>query len=157
MQLRTEIDHFHQEHQGILDLLRDWEQALALAASEDKAERCRGLEQLRKMEPCIVEISQHCREEEQSADSVFRLYLDDASLQQLQAEHFLLEGFHQAYLEELRYVTTPPPSERLVNLGRKLVAQLRQHIGYEENLLKQIAQNAEAEENVFLRYTQPAE
>jgi hypothetical protein len=157
MDLREPLSHYHEEHREILEFLRRWEQALELAASGDKKERCRGLAELREMEPRIAAISEHCEEEERNADSAFRLYLDDAVFEQLRAEHDVLEEFSDAYLEELRYVTAPPPAGRLVSLGRRLVAQLREHVAFEENLLKKIEESSEAEEKVFLRYTQAAE
>lgn len=157
MDLREPLSHYHEEHREILAFLRRWEQALDLAASEDREERCRGLAELRAMEPRIAAISDHCDEEEQSADSAFRLYLDDAAFAQLRSEHEVLEEFSDAYLEELRYVTAPPPAGRLVSLGRRLIGRLRAHVAFEESLLKKIEESSEAEEKVFLRYTQAAE
>jgi hypothetical protein len=157
MDVRGPLSQFHEEHREILELLKEWEAALELAASEDKADRCRALNQLREMEPQITAISEHCAEEEHSADSAFRLHLEDEAFQRLRAEHDVLDEFSDAYLDELRYVTTPPPAGKLISLGQRLVAQLRQHVGFEEELLKKIRESSEAEEKVFLRYTQSAE
>lgn len=157
MDLRPEIQHFHGEHQDILRFLKDWEEALTQATSEDEALRCTGLTRLRQMEPKLLAIQEHCRQEEQSVDSAFRLYLDSQTFEQLQAEHDLLDQFAEAYLDELRYITTPPPAERLIGLGRRLVHQLHEHIRSEEQMLERIGECAEAEEKVLLRYTQSAE
>jgi hypothetical protein len=54
-------------------------------------------------------------------------------------------------------VTTPPLETQLVTLGRHLLKKLRHQIVYEEGLLKQIEGGNEAEEKIFLRYTDSAE
>ena len=157
MDLRQDIRHFHGEHQDIFHFLNEWEEALKQATSEEESQRCAGLVRLREMEPKLLAIQEHCQEEEQSADSAFRLYLDSQMFAQLQAEHDLLDQFAEAYLEELRFVTTPPSSERLVGLGQRLVHQLHEHIRSEEQMLERVGESAEAEEKFLLRYTQSAE
>ncbi len=156
MDLRTRR-HFHDEHAEILRFLEDWEKGLDMAASEDPEKRCQGLRRLRDMRERVNGIQEHCCEEEQSTESAFRLYLDDEMFEQLRNEHDVLEQISNDYLEELEKVTAPPPAERLVAVGRRLVEQLRRHVAFEEKLLEQVHQSAEAVEKVMLRYTQAAE
>jgi acetyl-CoA carboxylase beta subunit len=157
MNLRTPLQHFHGEHAEIIEFLKNWEQALDLAVSADPEQRCQGLRWLREMRGRVTSIREHCREEEQSARSAFRLYLDDEMFEQLRTEHDMLERISDDYLEELEAATAPPPAERLVEIGRRLVEQLHRHIVFEEKLLEQACQSADAEEKLMLRYTQPAE
>jgi hemerythrin-like domain-containing protein len=157
MNLREPLEQFHREHQDILRFLQEWEQVLARAACEDPDVRIRALQQLRDMRERLGQIQQHCSEEERSSESVFRLYLDEALFAELCREHARLQEFVQAYLEAVAQLTTPPPAQSLVTLGRSLVEHLRQHIALEERLLEQIRNSAEAEERILLRYTQAAE
>ena len=157
MDLRNQLERFRKEHDDILRFLKDWEDALTLASSDDEPSRCRGLAELREMEQKVADIREHCREEERSVDSPFQIYLDDHALEHLRHEHDRLEQFADGYTSELKYLTTPPPTDQLVMLGRRLLDHLRHHIAYEEGLLKQIEEGNQAEEKVFLRYTQAAE
>lgn len=157
MDLREPLEHFHREHQDILHFLQEWEQVLPRAASEDPDVRCRALQRLRDMRERILQIQQHCNEEERSSESVFRFYLDEKLFAELRREHARLQEFVQSYLDAVAQLTTPPPAQPLVTLGQSLIEHLRQHIALEERLLEQIQNSAEAEERILLRYTQAAE
>lgn len=157
MNLRQQIEHFHKEHGEILRFLKEFEDALTLAAAESEKARRAGLAQLSKMEEKLAEIREHCREEEQNLESPFQMYLDHFALEDLHTEHEVLERRNHDFCVELTAVTAPPPTENLVNLGRRLLEHLRHHIAREESLLAQIADGNTAEEKVFLRYTQPGE
>ncbi len=157
MELHNQLKHFRKEHDEILHFLEEFGAALSLAGATEKETRRIGLEQLREMEAKLAEIREHCSEEEKNVESPFRLYLDDFALEDLHGEHEFLEQLSHAFCTELEIVTGPPPTEVLVRLGQQLLGELRQHIAREEGLLKQIADGSEAEEKVFLRYTQPGE
>ncbi len=157
MELRNQLQHFRQEHHEILRFLRDWDEALQLAASEKTDERRKGLAQLLEMENKLIEIREHCREEEHSVESPFQLYLDDGAFEQLRREHDLLEQLTEGYRSMLRLLTEPPPAQGLLRQGQRLLGQLRHHIAFEEGLLKQIEDGNAAQEKVFLRYTHSAE
>lgn len=157
MELHNQLKRFRKEHDEILHFLREFDAALSLAGETEKKNRRIGLERLREMEAKLVEIREHCSEEEKSVQSPFRLYLDDFALEDVHGEHEFLEQLSQAFCTELEIVTAPPPTEVLVRVGRQLLRELRQHIAREEGLLKQIADGNEAEEKLFLRYTQSGE
>ncbi len=157
MDLRSQLDMYRKEHDDILRFLKEWEGALDLAASADDATRCKGLTQLAEMEKKLLEIRQHCREEEKNIDSPFQIHLDDNAFAQLAEDHALLDELSEGYRSELKSLTTPPPTNDLVGRGRHLLGELRRHIAFEEGLLKQIEDGNEAEEKMFLRYTHSAE
>lgn len=157
MDLHGELKRHRKEHDEVLRFLTEFDGALARAAAESDRERCAGLAQLSKMEEKLAEIREHCREEEQSIESPFQLYLDDYALEDLQIEHKLLERHSHDFCAELTAVTAPPPTETLVRLGQRLGEQLRRHIAREEELLKQIEEGSAAEQRLFLRYIQPGE
>ena len=157
MDLRIQLQRFRQEHDDILRFLREWEGALNLAASETIELRRKGLAQLIEMESKLAEIREHCHDEEESIDSPFQLYLDDAALEHLRQEHDLLDRLSEGFRSELRLLTTPPPAGELAGMGLRLLEQLRHHIAFEEGLLKQIEEGNAAEEKLFLRYSYPAE
>ncbi len=157
MDLRYQLEFYRKEHDEILLFLKEWEDALNLAAGTGEAAPGQALQHLREMEPKLLEIRQHCREEEQNVESPSQIYLDDAALKRLRQEHETLEQLSDGYRGELKRLATPPPTDALVSMGRRLLAGLRRHIAYEEGLLKQIEEGSEAEENKFLPYTQPTE
>jgi hypothetical protein len=157
MDLHRNIEHYREEHQQILQLLKEFDGALTLAAADTEKERRAGLAQLLEMEDKLAEIREHCREEEQNVESPFQMYLDEFALEDLHTEHDLLERHSHDFCAELLAVTAPPPTETVVHLGRRLLEQLRFHIAREESLLKQIVDGHAAEEKLFLRYTQPGE
>lgn len=154
MDLRNRIEHYRKEHDEILRFLGEFESGLALAASGSAERRRAGLAKLHEMERRLAEIREHCAEEEQNLESPFQLYLGGAALETLQKEHVQLDELSLSFCSELEVLTTPPPATKLVELGRHLLQQLCHHIAYEEGLLKQIADGNEAEEKLFLRYTQ---
>ena len=157
MDLRYQLEFYRKEHDEILRFLKEWEDALNLAAGPGEEAPCQALQHLREMEPKLLEIRQHCREEEQNVESPSQIYLDDTALKRLRQEHETLEELSDCYRSELKFVCAPPPTDDLVSIGRRLLAGLRRHIAYEEGLLKQIEEGSEAEEKKFLRYTQPTE
>jgi hypothetical protein len=156
MEVKRQLERFHKEHDEILRFLVFAEEALKRAASEDREIRCQGLGELQELEGKLTEIREHCREEEENLESPFRLYLDDAALADLEEEHALLERLTDSFRTELKLAAMPRTLE-LVRLGQQLLDHIRHHIAYEEGLLKQIKDGTEAEENLFLRYTQGAE
>ena len=90
MDLHRELERHRKEHDEILRFLKEFDGALALATAESDKERGAGVAQLSKMEEKLAEIREHCREEEQSIESPFEMYLDDYALDDLHIEHQLL-------------------------------------------------------------------
>lgn len=157
MEVRAQIERYRREHDEILRFLGVFEGVLTLAESKKVEDRRAGLAKLREMERKFVEIREHCAEEEQNLESPFQVYLDDSALETLHSEHDLLDELSLSFCSEVEVLTTPPPTQGLVGLGRQLAQKLYRHIAYEEGLLKQIGDGSEAEEKVYLRYTQPGE
>lgn len=149
MDLRSELAHFRADHDEILRFLQQWEVALNQAASPDVEQRRKGLADLVEMEPRLLALREHCREEERE-DARLQLYLDEEVFSQLRSEHELLERMTQAFRDELRVVTAPPPVDNLVARGRELLSRLRYHVAFEEGLLKQIEDGAAAMEGFEL-------
>ena len=156
MDLRSRLDYFRKEHDEILAFLKNWENALQMAAHDSDEQRLKGVVELRKMENDLLGIREHCREEERTVESPFQIYLDDASLARLAQEHELLRRLSNNFLRELTFATMLRTDE-LVGLGTELLEQLRCHIAHETTLLKQIEDGRAAEEKVWLQYSQPAE
>ena len=145
MDLRSRLDYFRKEHDEILAFLKDWENALQMAAHDSDEQRLKGLVELRKMENDLLGIREHCRDEERTVESPFQIYLDDASLARLAEEHELLRRLSNNFLRELTFATMFRTDE-LVGLGRELLEQLRRHIALETTLLKQVEDGRAAEE-----------
>jgi hypothetical protein len=156
MNLHSELERFHKEHDEILRFLQVWEGALNLVARSEDSERCRGLTRLREMEEQVARIEDHCRAEEQSVESPYKLYLEDTELQRLEKEHELLARWSNDFHRELTFATVLRTDEML-RLGRQLLEQLRHHIAFEEGLLKKIEDSRAAEDKMHLRYTQAGE
>lgn len=138
MDIRHELEMLHKEHEEILRFLDAWEDTLVLAASDEYTIRWRGLKQLQGMTAEIAEICEHCRREEEDADSPLFLFLEDAARTQLRDEHVQLQRANYEFRHELEFTTASLTGDLCLQ-GRHLLAALRQHIVYEEGLLKRIA------------------
>jgi Hemerythrin HHE cation binding domain len=149
--------HYHHEHEQILQFLADFDAALTMAASKGDETRREGLAKLRAMEPQLAEIREHCAEEEQSLESPFRLYLEQNVLETLRGQHQELDELSLNFSSELEVLTKPPETGPIVRSGRNLADRLVQHLGYEESLLQEIEKRADAEESIYVRYTEPGE
>ena len=136
MDMRDELETLHKEHQEILRFLAAWEDALTLAASDDYEIRWRGLRQLQEMTGAIAEICEHCRREEENTDSPF-LFLEEAARTQLRDEHTQLQRANYEFRRELEFTTASLTGD-LCRQGQHLLTALRQHMAYEEGLLKRI-------------------
>jgi hypothetical protein len=136
MDLQSELVNAHKEHEEILGFLAAWENTLDQAASEDYEIRLRGLRQLQGMEGNIAAICDHCQEEETSGSPLF-VFTADAERTRLKDEHFQLHRANYEFRQEMEF-TTASHTEDLCSQGRSLLAALRQHIAYEEELLKRI-------------------
>ena len=135
MDLRHEFETAHAEHEDILEFLNNWEDALKLIADDDCDTRCHGLRQLQAMESKIVEICEHCRREEEDPASPLFLFAGAADRDQLKDEHFRLYRANYEFRREMEFTTASFTSD-LVLQGQRLLAALRDHIAYEEGLLK---------------------
>jgi hypothetical protein len=135
MDLHREFEGAHAEHADILEFLNIWEDALKLIASDDCDTRCHGLRQLQAMEGKIVEIWEHChKEEDDPAAPLFR-FAEPADRERLKEEHFRLYRANYEFRREMEYTTSSFTGD-LVLQGQMLLAALREHIAYEEELLR---------------------
>jgi len=135
MNLHQEFEAAHSEHADILDFLSIWEQALHLIASDDCDTRCDGLRQLQAMESKIVEIWEHCRKEEDDPHSPLFRFAQPADRERLKEEHFQLYRANYEFRREMEFTTSSFTGD-LVLQGQRLLSALRDHIAYEEELLR---------------------
>lgn len=149
MDLRLILDRFRKEHEEIWCFSNRWEAAINSTASANEGQRWTGLAQLRAVEKELLRIRDHCRAEELDPESPFLLYLKDADWEELRNQHELLERRIGDFNSELLFATTER-TEQLVHLGRQLLHLLRQHIGFEDGLLKQL-QDASVAEKIVSR------
>jgi hypothetical protein len=139
MDLHRALQEAHEEHADILDFLNIWEEALQLAASEDCDVRCTALRQLQAMEGKIVEIWEHChKEEDDPEEPLFRL-ASPPDRERLKDEHFQLYRDNYEFRREMEFTTSSFTGD-LVAKGQRLLEELRSHIAFEEELLRQLAQ-----------------
>lgn len=135
MDLRHKFETAHAEHEDILEFLNHWEDALKLIAADDCDTRCHGLRQLQAMESKIVEICEHCRREEEEPESPLFLFAGAGDHDRLKDEHFRLYRANYEFRREMEF-TTASFTNDLVLQGQRLLTALRDHIAYEEGLLK---------------------
>ena len=137
MDLHKAFREAHEEHTDILEFLNIWEEALNLIASEDCDTRCTGLRQLQAMEGKIVEIWEHCHKEEAEPDSPLFHFASPPDRERLKEEHFQLYRDNYEFRREMEYTTSSNTGD-LVLKGQQLLAELRVHIAYEEELLRRL-------------------
>lgn len=134
MDLHKALQEAHDEHADILEFLKIWEEALNLIASEDCDTRCTGLRHLQAMEGKIVEIWEHCHKEEDDPEEPLFQLASPADRERLKDEHFQLYRDNYEFRREMEYTTSSFTAD-LVMKGQRLLAELRAHIAYEEELL----------------------
>lgn len=135
MDLYQQFEAAHAEHADILEFLLVWEEALDLIASENSDIRCHGLRKLQAMEGKIVEIWEHCHKEEDDPDVPLFRFAEPADRDRLKEEHFRLYRANYEFRREMEYTTSSFTGD-LILQGQKLLAALREHIAYEEELLR---------------------
>jgi len=135
MNLRHQFECAHVEHAEILEFLKIWEDVLNLLASEDADARHRGLRLLQNLEPKIVSICEHCRQEEDDPESPLFRFAESADRGRMKDEHFRLFRANYDFRTEMQFATVSSTAD-LVLQGQRLLAALRGHIVYEEGLLK---------------------
>ena len=145
MHLRQQLEHFRREHDAILRFLREFEAALDLADGQVDGGCVEAVAQLERIENRLLAIRKHCREEERSVESPFQFYLEDVTTERLRADHELFDELLRAFCDELRRGQVQSRQAELVRRGRLLLAHARHHIAFEEGLLKQIEDAADAE------------
>jgi hemerythrin-like domain-containing protein len=153
MNLHTQLEYFHGEHDEIHVALNAWEAALQRVGSADDAERRKGLMQLRELKEQIRRIQEHCHREEQQFESSFQMYLDGSALGRLRGEHDELARLTSSFLTELDFASVLRTGE-VVARGGELIELLRKHINYEDQLLTQIEERISAKENYLSKCTQ---
>lgn len=137
MDLHKAFKEAHEEHADILEFLETWEETLQLIASKDCATRDTGLRQLHAMESKIVEIWEHCHKEEDDAEAPLFRFASPADRERLKEEHFQLYRDNYEFRREMEF-TKSSFTPDLVSKGQKLLAELRAHIAFEEDLLKRL-------------------
>ena len=137
MDLHQQFEAAHEEHADILEFLNVWEEALDLAASANSDIRCHGLRRLQSMESKIVEIWEHCHKEEDDVNEPLFRFASPVDRERLKDEHFQLYRGNYEFRREMEF-TTASSTEELVNKGQKLLAELRAHIAFEEDLLRRL-------------------
>lgn len=140
MELRQKFEAAHTEHAEILEFLNIWEKALDLIANEDCDARCMGLRQLQRLEERIAGVCEHCRKEEEDPESLLSRFTPKAEQQRLKEEHAMLERANFEFRREMEF-TTSSHTEELALQGQGLLAALRGHIAYEEELLRRFEEN----------------
>ena len=135
MDLHQAFEAAHAEHADILDFLNVWEDALKLIADEDCDTRRQGLRQLQTMEGKIVEIWEHCHKEENDPESPLFRFAEIADRERMKEEHFHLYRANYEFRREMEFTTSSATNDLVVQ-GKKLLAALREHIAYEEELLQ---------------------
>lgn len=137
MDLQKAFQEAHEEHADILEFLKIWEEALHSIASEDCDTRCTGLRQLQGMEGKIVEIWEHCHKEEEDPEEPLFQLASPPDRERLKEEHFQLYRDNYEFRREMEYTTSSFTGD-LVLKGQRLLAALRAHIAYEEELLRRL-------------------
>ncbi|HEY6947106.1 MAG TPA: hypothetical protein VI431_18350 [Candidatus Acidoferrum sp.] len=137
MDLHRAFQEAHEEHADILEFLSIWEEALQLAASDDCDTRCTGLRQLQAMEGKIVEIWEHCHKEEDDPEEPLFRFASPADRERLKDEHFQLYRDNYEFRREMEFTTSSFTGD-LVQKGELLLAALRAHIAFEEELLRRL-------------------
>ena len=138
MSLREQLAHFRKEHDSFLLFLREFENALYLAGDREEARSEMCVRLLRALEPRFAEIRRHCREEERALEAPSRQLVDDEAMDRLHTDHELFEKLVAGFRMELRRVASPQPPDELFANGRSLLGHLRNHIAFEEGILKQV-------------------
>ena len=138
MELPEQLAHFRKEHDSFLLFLREFENALNLAADREEAKREMGVRRLRELEPRFAEIRLHCRDEERALETPSRSLVDDEAMERLHTDHELFERLVAEFRIELRRIASPPPPDEFFVNGRLLLGHLRHHIAFEEGILKQV-------------------
>jgi len=135
MDLHQAFEAAHTEHAEILDFLNVWENTLNLLSDPDCDVRCQGLRQLQSMEHKIVEVCEHCRQEEEDPDSPLLRFAEAADRARIKDEHFRLYRANYEFRREMEF-TTSSFTDDLVLQGQRLLKALREHIACEEELLR---------------------
>jgi len=134
MEPRESFEHLRKEHLEILRLTEQIQDALSLASREDFPMRQKGLTDLRALHHGLIGISQHCGSEEGILESEYHHYLDGQKYERISAQHEGISRLIASLLKDLPLVTADSVVE-VVPRGEDLVAQIREHVAYEEEML----------------------
>ncbi len=137
MERRESTEHLRKEHLEILRLTESIENALSLASREDFTARQKGLAELRALRHGLIGISQHCGSEEGILESMYHQHLDGQKHERISAQHVGISQLIASLLKELPLVTADSVVEA-VPRGEDLVARIREHVAYEEEMLAYI-------------------
>jgi len=134
MAFRETSDSLRQEHLEILRLTERFEEALALAGSDDFTARQKGLADLRELRPALLGISRHCCCDDGVIESPYHRYLDSQRYERVDTQHQNIHRLVLAFLRDLPYATADSIAESAPQ-GADLVQKIREHIAYEEDML----------------------
>ncbi len=131
------VEVLHEEEEEMSRFMTPFETALELAGRDDDESRLLGLQRLHEMAEQNAKIREHCHLGSQALDSSPFLFVDNKEWARLRQSYLELERASFEFRRELVFTTTLS-TENLVARGRRLIAVLREHLGYEEELLKRI-------------------
>ena len=131
------VEVLHDKEEEMSRFLIPFETALELSARDEDEPRLLGLQQLHEMAEQTAKIREHCRQGAQTLDTAPFLFADNKEWARLRKSYAQLERASFEFRRELVFATTLS-TEILVARGRRLIALLREHIGYEGELLKRI-------------------
>jgi len=137
MEPRQSIEHLRNEHAEILRVTDKIEVALSLASREEFTSRQKGLAELRTLQQGLIGISQHCGSEDCILESIYHHYLDGQRHERICTQHLGIFRLIVSLRRELPFFTADSVAEAIPQ-GEDLVARIREHIAYEEEMLAYI-------------------
>ena len=152
----TRFEYLTSEQTEILRAIKRMETAFELAGDKDFSKRIKGLLELRTLEHAYDGIAEHCHSEERIVESTFRHYASKTEYSQIVAGHSELLRLLYNFREELEFATADSTTS-LIPLCKELVGRIREHIGFEKELLERTDSTGPVPEKVLMRYTESPE
>jgi hypothetical protein len=131
------ISALRKEHGEISQFLVAFESALTLTASGEDEARLTGLARLREMTEQSAHLRESCRQDAEVFGSSVFLLANDTERTLWSQSLLHLERASFEFRKELDFATTLSV-DPLVAQGQRLADSFRQHLVYEEELLKRI-------------------
>jgi len=145
MDVKTELEFFRKEHVELLRFLDQWARALDLLESPEDGPRLQGLTELRELESELLAVRGHCYSEERRLESPYGAYLKRDEAAKLAEDHRELGRQIQDMLVVLRFATIDQ-TEGIPARGKQLGEFIRQHLAFEEKLLRDLERSLVVEE-----------
>ncbi|HEV2386820.1 MAG TPA: hypothetical protein VGS20_06140 [Candidatus Acidoferrales bacterium] len=137
METTNPVSALRKDHEEISQFLAAFEGALKLTASGEDEARLAGLAWLREMTEKSAHLRESCRHDAEMLGSSVFLVADDTERTLWSQSLLHLERASFEFRKQLGFATTLS-IDPLVAQGWRLAASFRQHMGYEEALLKRI-------------------